>query len=114
MIWQGPEKRAPEATLQNLMQLKISGIKSLTFGLLGKQPGAEQNQQPRVIVLVYYLENQQLQSGRISLGSPGKLQKNVIFIPGCLLQCRLPSCSHPMPHACSLRLSVSSADFFLQ
>lgn len=47
MILQDPENRAPEATFQNLMQLKVSGIKSLTFGLVGKQPGAEQSQQPK-------------------------------------------------------------------
>lgn len=73
MILQDSENRAPETTFQNLMRLKVSGIKSLTFGLVGKQPGAEQSQQPRVTILLYYLKNQQLQSGRISLGSPGKL-----------------------------------------
>lgn len=84
MILQDPENRAPEATFQNLMQLKVSGIKSLTFGHLGKHPRAEQSQQPRVIVLFYYLKNQQLQSGWISLGSPGKLQKMLFsFLDVC-------------------------------
>jgi hypothetical protein len=55
------ENRAAETAFQHLVQLKVSGIKCLTFGPLGKRPGTEQ-----------CLTNQQCIMVGLVLGSPGK------------------------------------------